>query len=281
MLVRTRPGTGVPVVLLHGLLDSSRGWSGICDALGGPTLAVDLAGFGGSSAATPRVSSPTPDVVQALDEIGPERFVLVGHSLGGAVATAVAERLGDQVAALVLLAPAGFGRISMAEAVSLPGVRTVVDRLLPLALGRPGLVSAAYRVGVTGGPPPEAALVATLADDAVRLSRSARQAVAAVVAAGLAPDGFHRRAVAYEGPVHAVWGGCDRVVPLAHLDAVECAFPRTIVHVWEGMSHHPQREHPERLVALVRRARAEAALPSLAAARRARRKRTRARPAAA
>lgn len=50
--------------------------------------------------------------------------------LGGAVATALAELMPERVAGLVLLAPAGFGRIHLAEAVSLPGVRHVVQATL-------------------------------------------------------------------------------------------------------------------------------------------------------
>ena len=73
-------------------------------------------------------------VLAALDV---HDFTLVGHSLGGAVATALAERLRDDVAALVLIAPAGFGRIHLAEAIQLPGVRTVVRHGLPLALITP------------------------------------------------------------------------------------------------------------------------------------------------
>jgi pimeloyl-ACP methyl ester carboxylesterase len=260
VLVRRRDGTGIPVVLLHGLLDSSAGWSGLCRAITGPTVAVDLAGFGDSSAATaPELGAFADDVVRALRRLRLARFVLVGHSLGGAVASVVAERMPDQVAGLVLLAPAGFGRIPLADAVSLPIVRSVVDRLLPHALARPRIVSAMYRAGITGGPPPDAALLETLAADPVRLAVSARRAVAAIVAS----DSLHERGVAYGGPVHVVWGDRDRVVPPAHLGGVEDAFPHVFGELWRGMGHHHQREAPGRLARLIERVRDAAVVPSL------------------
>lgn len=280
-LARTTPGHGIPVVLLHGLLDCSRGWEAICRALAAPTVALDLPGFGCSSPVpAPRLDAYADDIVRALAPLRPGPFVLVGHSFGGAVAASVAERLRGDVAALVLLAPAGFGRIPLAEAASLPVVRTIVDRLAPLAFARPAVAAGVYRVAVSPGAAPDASLVAKLARDPRRLTTAARHAVSALVAAGLAVDGFHRREVGYDGPVHCVWGSRDRIVPLAHLAGVEAGFPRVLAQVWEGMGHHHQHEEPERLVALIDEVAAAAALPNLAAARRARR-RTPARQAAA
>ena len=74
--------------------------------------AVDLPGFGDSDRPTRnRMSAYAEDVQGALAATEVHDFTLVGHSLGGAVATALAERLRDDVTALVLMAPAGFGRI--------------------------------------------------------------------------------------------------------------------------------------------------------------------------
>src|SRR3954449_10002897 len=138
------------VVLLHGLLDSAAGWQALALASGQRCLAIALAGFGGSAQPSrPCVDAYDDDVAAALDGRGLGRFVLVGHSLGGAVAAAIAERLAADVAALVLLAPAGFGRIPLAEAVTMPGLRSVVHRALPLALGNPLIVATAYAAFVT------------------------------------------------------------------------------------------------------------------------------------
>jgi pimeloyl-ACP methyl ester carboxylesterase len=109
----------VTLVLLHGLLDCSEGWTRLCDEMSCTRIAFDLPGFGHSD--LPHLGSIAGyarDVAEGLAMLGVERFTLVGHSLGGAVATALAELMPAQVAALVLLAPAGFGRLHLAEAVS-------------------------------------------------------------------------------------------------------------------------------------------------------------------
>jgi pimeloyl-ACP methyl ester carboxylesterase len=50
------------------------------------------------------------DVADALAQLGVSRYALLGHSLGGAMAAALAERSPEAVSALMLLAPVGFGR---------------------------------------------------------------------------------------------------------------------------------------------------------------------------
>jgi len=119
--------------------------------------------FPGSDTLTPRVAArsrgPARDVAEGLALLGVDRFTLVGHSLGGAVATALAELMPDRVDALVLLAPAGFGRLHLAEAISLPGIRNLVEAALPLALGSRLAVTAGYMTMVANGRVPERELV--------------------------------------------------------------------------------------------------------------------------
>jgi pimeloyl-ACP methyl ester carboxylesterase len=139
---RLWPGHGDPLVLIHGLFDSSEGWTDLAGRTRRPCLAIDLPGFGGSDLpAAPRIASYAEDVVFALDDLGVRDATLVGHSLGGAVAAAVAER-SAAVASLVLVAPAGFGRIPVAELLTLPGIVDLATLALPLALVNPVLVSA-------------------------------------------------------------------------------------------------------------------------------------------
>src|SRR3954470_7453864 len=109
--VRSWPGEGRSLVLLHGLLDDSEGWTALAMDTHRPCLALDLPGFGGSDLPRwPRISSYAEDVAAGLNKLGIDACTLVGHSLGGAVATVVAERH-EGIHSLVLLAPAGFGHI--------------------------------------------------------------------------------------------------------------------------------------------------------------------------
>jgi pimeloyl-ACP methyl ester carboxylesterase len=49
----------------------------------------------------------------------------------------------------------------------------------------------------------------------------------------------------------AVWGDCDRLVPLLHQNGVRAAFPQARIEVWKGMGHHPIGERFDELAALI------------------------------
>jgi pimeloyl-ACP methyl ester carboxylesterase len=246
------PGDGAPLVLLHGLLDCAAGWRHLAAAMRRPCFAVDLPGFGDSDLPTRnRISAYAEDVQASLAALDVHDFTLVGHSLGGAVASGLAERLRDDVAALVLIAPVGFGRIHLAEAIQLPGIRALVHHTLPLALANPMTALGVYMAVVGNGHLPEPELAERLRKNAVRWAPGAECANEAITASGLSPNAFYRRQLHYAGPVTALWGDCDRLVPLAHRSGVLTAFPQAQVSVWKNMGHHPQRERPSELAQFV------------------------------
>ncbi len=101
-------GTGMPIVLVHGLGGSIANW----DVFGprvsrlGHTVALDLPGFG--------LSPPGPDwsldthasaIVGLIEHLG-GRAAVIGNSLGGLLSEIVASRHASLVDALVLIAPA-------------------------------------------------------------------------------------------------------------------------------------------------------------------------------
>ncbi len=249
------PGEGAPLVLLHGLMDCGLGWKQLAAVIDRPCYAFDLPGFGDSDCPTRnRISAYAQDLEAALAALEVHEFTLVGHSLGGAVAAGLAERLRDDVAALVLIAPAGFGRIPLAEICQLPGVRSVVRHGLPLALANPVTALGVYMAVIGNGHRPDPELVERLRKNAYRWAPGAACANEAITASGLSRRAFYRRQLDYHGTVLALWGERDRLVPPAHRDGVMTAFPQAQLNVWEKMGHHPQRERPSELAQFIQAA---------------------------
>ena len=104
----------VPVLFLHGFGADLNSWMFTQPVLveGRRTIALDLPGHGGSSKGVGAgdADSLTDTVEAALAELGIKRVHLVGHSMGGAVAAALAVRRPDRVATLTLIASAGLGQ---------------------------------------------------------------------------------------------------------------------------------------------------------------------------
>lgn len=248
-----RSRSGTPLVLLHGLLDSSEGWAGVAATTSRPCFAFDLPGFGGSDLPARKDAIAYAEAVCA----GIERHVdgpcvLVGHSLGGLVASHVAERC-DQVAGLGLLAPAGYGRIPLADRVTRPGVLQAAEVVLPFALASRSVVTAAYLAFVARNTLPEPELVERLRSRALHATPGVRAAAEAIALAGRSPDALHRRPLRFGGPVAALWGERDALVPRAHVRALRRSVPHAHVEVWPGMGHHPQRERPRQLAHFLER----------------------------
>jgi pimeloyl-ACP methyl ester carboxylesterase len=101
-----------PVLFAHSFAGSSVQWTPQLAHLGEtrPTFAVDFRGHGRSEALSGSlfdIPSFAADLDAAADALQLERFVLVGHSLGGAAAIAYAAEHPERVAGLVLVATPG------------------------------------------------------------------------------------------------------------------------------------------------------------------------------
>ena len=241
-------GTGTPIVALHGLFDCSLGWEHVAAAAKRPCVAFDLPGFGRSAMpAENRFGSYADDILCGLDILGVQSFSVVGHSLGGAVATELAERAGGRTLNLTLLAPAGFGLVPVAELLEGNPVGRLVRLGVPLALSNPLSAAGIYMAVVSRGRPPERQLLARVIRRAFSSAPGAIAANEAVVAAARDPDGFVHRSVRYEGPVSVLWGASDILMPVSHATRLLEALPQAELTVWEGMGHHPQRERVQEL----------------------------------
>jgi lipase len=98
-------GTDGPVLAIHGITSSSRSWPFLAQALGRPVFAPDLRGRGRSNHLPGAVgmAAHAEDCAAVVREVADEPVVVVGHSMGGFVATVLAARHPDLVRALVLV----------------------------------------------------------------------------------------------------------------------------------------------------------------------------------
>ncbi|MEV6101865.1 alpha/beta hydrolase [Nocardia sp. NPDC051981] len=124
----TEIGSGTPLVMIHGytvdhrlllplepLFTSHPGWR---------RLYLDLPGHGTSPRLSGRTTaaSLTGSVLDWIAEnVGDQRFAVVGQSFGGQIARAVTARFGDQVLGSALLAPV----VRWGEQRTLPGATTI------------------------------------------------------------------------------------------------------------------------------------------------------------
>ncbi|MFC8045384.1 alpha/beta fold hydrolase [Nocardia sp. NPDC057353] len=101
-------GTADPVVLLPGRSSGAPMWSAHLPALDRPLVALDAIGDAGLSVQTAPLTSMADQarwVDEALAALGCGRVHLLGHSFGGATATAVALHAPHRLASLLLVEP--------------------------------------------------------------------------------------------------------------------------------------------------------------------------------
>jgi len=251
-LGRDERGSGEPLVLLHGVATSRLIWTRVIDALAQRrrVIAVDLPGFGESAAAGPGF-----ELEQVADglvaDLALERFDLVGHSLGGAVAVATAARHPEAVRRLVLVSPAGLapraarlaGALGVAAERAVHARRALGYRVAGRARGRQAMfgttVADAARLH-----PADARLLLDASGGARRVSSGVRRALEADLRDDLA---------AAPMPVGLIWGDADRVVPYSGLEALLRLRPDARVETLAATGHIPQIERPAAFAAALER----------------------------
>lgn len=111
---------GLPVVFVHSFGGSSTHWTEQLEHVRGDRRAVafDLRGHGRSAAPDGdeyAIADLANDVAAVVDACGLDRFVLVGHSIGGVAAIAYAGEHPDRVAGLLLVGTPGRVPIEQAD----------------------------------------------------------------------------------------------------------------------------------------------------------------------
>ena len=101
-------GTGKPILLLHGLGLNHSIWQNIAGLYKEQAQFIlpDLRGHGGSELgdANGTIEQYADDILEMMNKLGLEKVVLGGHSMGGYVALAFAEKYPEKLAGLVMIA---------------------------------------------------------------------------------------------------------------------------------------------------------------------------------
>jgi pimeloyl-ACP methyl ester carboxylesterase len=135
----TDQGQGIPAfVFLHCWGGSTRTWDRVIAALPPRyrTVAIDQRGWGASEHPTRgySVAELADDTEGAIEALGLERYVLVGHSMGGKTAQLVASRRPKGLVGLILVAPAPPSPLKIPEELRLMLEGSNVREFVTMAL---------------------------------------------------------------------------------------------------------------------------------------------------
>jgi len=252
MLYRAGPPGADAVVLIHGLgQNGARDWSKLIPALAGryEVVALDLPGFGQSDKEN-ELYSPA-NFARVIEAVVARRlarpFVLIGHSMGGAVSIAYAARYPERVSRLIVTDAAGvLQRAVYAEALGRAAAAQALGGVPPDA---PWLDSFVRTVLTRAEPLPAAGrVVLALPELRLKLLRGDPTAIAAYA---LVEHDFSRDLRGIRAPTLAIWGAEDRVAPLRTGRLAAALIPGARLAVIDGAGHSPMLEKPEQFNALV------------------------------
>lgn len=239
-VVTAGDGDGVPLVLIHGFGSDARAWMFNQAALadGRAVHAIDLPSHGGSEV-RPDVATfgAMADLVAgAIAQLVEGPVHLMGHSLGGRIALALAGRLDAR--SLTLIAPAGF----CAPNPDFVTAFVEADRRRPMKAALRMLVADEDTIGAE-------MVERTLAHHRVDGVKDALRAIAAAdLTGGGAAEGAAADLAALGCPCLVIWGADDAVLPVAGSEGMGGA---ARIVVLAGVGHMPQMEAPARVNDLI------------------------------
>jgi pimeloyl-ACP methyl ester carboxylesterase len=254
-------GSGPPVVLIHGMVNSSRHWETVAMRLADSYTVIvpDLIGHGDS--ATPRgdysLGAHAASIRDLLTAIGIDSATIVGHSLGGGVAMQFFYQFPQRTERLALVSSGGLGRevSPLLRSAALPGA----SALLALAAHRQ-VLSAVHNAGERlrergsgKGVYLQAIARALRPLEEPGARRAFLQTLRAVIdARGQRVSARDRLYLLDTMPTLIVWGERDNTIPLAHGRAAHEAVPGSRFETLPRAAHFPNLEDPEGLAAVLR-----------------------------
>ena len=234
----TDEGTGPVLIAVHGLPGSARDFRWLGAALPATVrfIRLDLPGFGGTPLATaphPGIDARGAFLVAVLQALDIDRCVVIGHSMGGAVALSAAIQAPERVTALALIASIGLRPHHVLRRFAGPPLLArAVD--LPL-LARPTRVLFRAMLRQLGFTPSQ------LTDDAVA------QTLRCVAALDFAVQ--IRHAARLKVPALVAWALNDALIERAVSDELAAALPPGPRLVFAAGGHNIQKSQAVELAA--------------------------------
>ena len=235
-------GDGTPVLLVHGYTGDSQSWRLVAPLLaqGRKVYSIDLPCHGTSPISAPESFSHFVEMVaDALAAEGLDRFHLVGHSLGGAVAFALSEVMAGKVQSLSAVAPAGLAPEVDGTFIEEYVTATAADEI-KVWLQR--IVGRSFQL-----PDGLAELIAEKRNDPERIE--AQLAIGRMFfPAGVQDIDVSQQMNKVSVPSKIIWGKQDSLIPWQH--ALQ-APPQIGLHFLPEVGHMPPLEAPQALADLI------------------------------
>jgi pimeloyl-ACP methyl ester carboxylesterase len=254
-------GSGPPVVLIHGMVNSSRHWEEVALRLADryTVIAPDLIGHGDS--ATPRgdysLGAHAAGIRDLLAAIGMDRATIVGHSLGGGVAMQFFYQFPGRTERLVLVSSGGLGHevSPLLRSAALPGASAalwaVAHPRVVASLGAAGARLQARGVGTGVYLQAVARAIRPLSQPGAR--EAFLQTLRSVIdAKGQRVSARDRLYLLRDMPTLIVWGERDNTIPLEHGRWAHGAAPNSRFETLPRAAHFPHLEDPEGLAVVLR-----------------------------
>jgi pimeloyl-ACP methyl ester carboxylesterase len=249
-------GDGPPVVLIHGMVNSSKHWESVALRLADryTVVAPDLLGHGDSAAVRGDYSlgAHACSIRDLITTIGIDRATIVGHSLGGGIAMQFFYQFPQRVERLALISTGGLGHdvSPLLRGAALPGaslgIWLVANRRVREALDRAGERMRAR--GSRKGIYLQAIARAMRPVQEAAARRAFLQTLRSVIdVRGQRVSAMDRLYLLGELPTLIVWGERDNTIPIAHGLAARAQIPNSRFVTLPKAAHFPNLEDPEGL----------------------------------